>query len=125
MRSGKRRENSVQYVNTGLPKKFLANTHLEMLTTGHRLDLLTFNPSHNLHQSINVSCNSHLEHRASTTHRHRTLFFAATFTPLQFRPTALFQHPIRVRDFIAKVVNSGTVQLLCVASDFVMLGVLE
>jgi hypothetical protein len=30
-----------------------------------------------------------VEHRASTTHRHRTLFFAATFTPFQFRPTAL------------------------------------
>jgi hypothetical protein len=40
-------------------------------------------------QSINVSCNSYLEHRASTTHCHRTLFFAATFTPFQFRPRAL------------------------------------
>jgi len=41
------------------------------------------------HQSINLSCNSYLEHRASTTHGHRTLFFAAAFTPFQFRPTAL------------------------------------
>jgi hypothetical protein len=40
-------------------------------------------------QSINVSCNSYLEHRASTTHRHQTSFFAATFTPSQFKPTAL------------------------------------
>jgi hypothetical protein len=40
-------------------------------------------------QSINVSCNSYLEQRASTTHCYQTLFFAATFTPFQFRPTAL------------------------------------
>jgi hypothetical protein len=34
-----------------------------------------------------------------------------------------FQHPMRVRDFIAKVVNSERVRLLCVASDSVILGV--
>jgi hypothetical protein len=33
--------------------------------------------------------NSYLEHRASTTHCHQTLFLAATFTPFQFRLTAL------------------------------------
>jgi hypothetical protein len=50
---------------------------------------LYFHSACTLNQSINVSCNSYLEHRASTTHRHRTMFFAATFTPFQFRPTAL------------------------------------
>jgi hypothetical protein len=32
-----------------------------------------------VNQSINISCNFYLEHRASTTHCHRNLFFAATF----------------------------------------------
>jgi hypothetical protein len=42
-----------------------------------------------INQSVSVSCNSCLEHRAPTTHRHRAVPFAATFTPFQFRPTAL------------------------------------
>jgi hypothetical protein len=36
-------------------------------------------------QSIIASWNSYLEHRASTTHHHITLFLAATFTLFQFK----------------------------------------
>jgi hypothetical protein len=61
---------------------------------------------------INVSCNSYLEHRASSTHRHRTLFFNATFTPFQFRPTAwppfelIFSMCYSVVPFVLNLVDS-------------------
>jgi hypothetical protein len=56
-------------------------------------------------QSINVSCNSYLEHRASTTHRHRISFFAATFTPFKFRPTALSSIWTDLLQVLTKVVK--------------------
>jgi hypothetical protein len=52
-------------------------------------DRHTSTKGENRYNSVNVSCSSYFEHRASTTHCHRTLFIADTFTPFQFRPTPL------------------------------------